>query len=107
MAHEMCGPFWRNHENIDVFRRGNEPEMNSEAVRESQILARFHGGRDFAFVNSRREFVGGENHDKLALFPRLPPQQHSEPPPFYLCDGFTPALLSHPNLAPPIPPLHC
>src|SRR5882762_1148764 len=99
MAHQMSGPLRRHHENIDVLRRLDEPEMDSKSVRKSEILTGLHGRCDFTFVHARRKFVGNQNHDNLALFRGLPHGQHAEPGLLRLRDGSTCALQSDHNVS--------
>src|SRR6267378_6443517 len=99
MAHQMSGPLRRYHENIDVLRRLDEPEMDSKSVRKSEILAALHGRRDFAFIDPRRKFVGNQNHHNLTLLRGLPYGQHSEPGLLRLRDGSTRVLQTHNDVA--------
>src|SRR6267378_8302587 len=95
MAHQMSGPLRRYHENIDVLRRLDEPEIDSKSVRKSEILAGLHYRSDFAFINPRCKFVGNQNHHNLALFRGLPYGQHPEPSLLRLRDGSTRVLQTH------------
>ena len=51
-ADAMAGRFGRDHGHVDVGGRGDLPEMNIEAVREHQGLARRQVRRDVAGVKS-------------------------------------------------------
>ena len=106
MAHQMSGPLRRDHENIDVFRRFDEPEVNRETVSERQILSGAHDWRDFAIVDARRQLIGGKYHDHIGFFRRLPYGQHAQPGLLRLRDGCTRALQPDDDVASRIRQVH-
>src|ERR1700681_4436645 len=99
MAHEMSRSLGRDHKNIDVLRRLDESEMNAEAMRKSEILSSLHRRGDVAFVYSRRELVGDEDHDNLAFFRRLPHGQNAQARFLGLRDGGARALQPYNDVA--------
>src|SRR5882762_5060450 len=99
MANQMSGTLRRHHEDIDVLRRLDEPEMDSKSVRKSEILTGLHGRCDFAFIDPRRKFVWNQNHHNLTLFRGLPYGQHPEPSLLRLRDGCTRVLQTHNDVA--------
>ncbi len=78
MAHEMSRALGRDHEHVDVLGRLDESEVDREAVRQREIFSGAHGGRDFGVVNSRRQFVGSEDHDDVGFFRGLAHGHHAQ-----------------------------
>jgi hypothetical protein len=65
-AHPMSGCLGGNHRNIHVGRRGDGPEANVEAVGKHQRLSGGEIGRDFLFVNFRRNCIRHQHHDDIS-----------------------------------------
>ena len=61
-AHQVPGPFGRNHEHIDIGRRHHLPKVDVKPVGKGKGIARFEIGANIGFVHSLLDFVVNQDH---------------------------------------------
>src|SRR5207247_891124 len=64
-ADTMAGSLGSDHAYIDILRRGDEPEVDIEAVREHQRLARGEIRLDVFLIKLALDMIRDQHHDDL------------------------------------------
>ncbi len=70
-AHHVAGALRGDHDHVDVGRRDDLVEVDVEAVRPRERLARGHRLVDLRVVDVRGQLVGDEHHHDVGLLRRL------------------------------------
>ncbi len=67
-AHRVTRPLGRDHDDVDIGGRVDQPEMDVETVREGERSTRAHPARDFIGVDRCLVFIGREDHQHVGPF---------------------------------------
>ncbi len=86
---QVAGPFGGDHKDIDIRTGNNLAEVDIKPVGEGQIASLPKVRHDLVAIQVRLEFVGGEDHDDLGQFGRLPRRNDLKARPLGLLPGLS------------------